>query len=247
MDRNGCKCIFGEKLIFNCRCMSIRHPLLQTPQNYLKGPIFLHSKLLDTGNYDLDALEHNPFADSLLLPKLDVSSRTRVPQKQCIRLAVTSESPPILPENPSRKRSLQLRPLAFDMNERHPPTPSSYILNNQKYISNLVQSGKWRQYVPSKFRFKNLNEISNRVQIPPNIDTEIYDSYVADIREKLLQLEDGPTGSMMEVTSGSPGLKFTDHLIVSLPSSCFPQLKSYTVSLSDSLALTILRFVHFQS
>ena len=131
------------------------------PQNYIKGPKYLNKSLLDPKYYDLGALASNPFASALVETKLDVSSRTRFPKNQTIRLGVVSTSPPVSPDYPSQSRTYQLTPLPMIIERKHRPMPSSYMVNNNKYINYVVKSGKWRQsWVVRSMRFslKRLSE-----------------------------------------------------------------------------------------
>lgn len=225
----------------------MRHPLLVLPQNYIKGPKYLNKSLLDPKYYDLGALASNPFASALVETKLDVSSRTRFPKNQTIRLGVVSTSPPVSPDYPSQSRTYQLTPLPMIIERKHRPMPSSYMVNNNKYINYVVKSGKWRQYIPLKFRFKNDNAIGNRPQISMELGSEVYEVFVEEIKRKL-QEQPPSTEPGMVVVAGEPGIRFEDGMVARIPRVCFSGKKSVFVPFSNEpLAMLILRFIQFQS
>lgn len=232
--------------------MSTRHPLLLRPQNYIKGPKYLNKSLLDTKYYDLGALASNPFAAALVETKLDVSSKTRFPRNQTIRLSVTSTSPPVSPDYPSQSRTYELAPLPMKTEGKHRPMPSSYVVNNSKYINYVVKSGKWRQYIPLKFRFKNDNAIGNRPQVSLELGSNIYEVYVKEIKQRLQEQEPLQNNQHNEpgmvVVAGEPGIRFEDGLVARIPSICFSEEKRVFVPFSNEpLAMLVLRLIQFQS
>ncbi|RLV87979.1 hypothetical protein JA9_002482 [Meyerozyma sp. JA9] len=227
-----------------------RHPLLVLPQNYIKGPKYLNSSLLSTAYYEPGALASNPFASALVETRLDVASKTRFPKNQTIRLGVTSTAPPVAPDFPSQSRTFQLAPLPMEIDGKHRPMPSSYMVNNSKYINYVVKSGKWRQYIPSKFRFKNDNAIGNRPQISSELSSEVHEVYVEKMKKKLYEQkksEQNQNEPGMTVEAGTPGMRFEPGTVARIPSACFCDEKSVFVPFSNkALALLILRFIHFQ-
>lgn len=248
--------------------MPPRHPLLLRPQDFLRGQKSLDQLLLTESFYSPEHLNLNPFAALMVETRLDDVSRARYPKHQMVRLAMVPRSVPLSPATPSHAREWHLSPMAMEIGQDKGPIPSSYILNNRKWIDIQVHSSKANRYMPAKFRFKNGRSFISHARVPSDLSNQVQNMYCTETKEAMRQARadrknfgafqakgtrrsgesiDQGLPQTVRLVEGPPGLRFDKDTVLSIPNTIIEleDKPTFCTSANKDLAVSLIKLVLF--
>lgn len=147
----------------------LKHPVLQHPERYIKGKKYHSSELYQRGFYD--SLDSNIIAQGFTCTKSN-GLKYRFPVGNMVRLIVNkvNDESYLMPYFPTKESKIGLY-------------PSSYILNDERFIDFIIKSKQYKRFIPQKFRFKNESSIINKVQLLPTFKEAISEHNLSRIKE----------------------------------------------------------------